>query len=108
MMALGSHNWQKKLNMLLEDFQHQCRRFLPCRTPGGRFVTLNRQGLRKEYSLLSLSVGVVHLHTQACNTLDASQLAELASKAKRCAKDVSTSVHVIDAAAATFSTQVTR
>jgi len=60
-------------------------------------VALNRQGQRQEFPLLSLSVGVVHLHPQACSTLDAGQLAELASQAKHYAKDViGASVHVID------------
>ena len=58
---------------------------------------LNRQGQRQEFPLLSLSVGVVHLHPKACHTLDASQLAELASQAKHHAKEViGASVHVID------------
>ena len=51
--------------------------------------------------MLSLSIGVVHLHPQACDQLDASQLAEMASQAKHHAKNVQGySVHVIDSLAA--------
>jgi hypothetical protein len=49
---------------------------------------LNRQGVRQEFALLSLSIGVVHLRAEACEELDASQLAELASQAKHHAKDI--------------------
>jgi diguanylate cyclase (GGDEF)-like protein len=98
LMVLGSEDWRKRLNSLLEDFQNQCRRFYRAEhLEAGCFVALNRQGQRQEFPLLSLSVGVVHLHPQACSTLDASQLAELASQAKHYAKDViGASVHVID------------
>jgi hypothetical protein len=53
--------------------------------------------MRQEFPLLSLSIGVVHLHPEACAHLDASQLAEMASQAKHHAKNVpGYSVHVID------------
>jgi diguanylate cyclase (GGDEF)-like protein len=98
LMVLGSEDWRKRLNLLLEDFQNQCRRFYRAEhLEAGCFVALNRQGQRQEFALLSLSVGVVHLHPEVCSTLDASQLAELASQAKHHAKDVTgASVHVID------------
>lgn len=98
LMVLGSDDWRKRLNMLLEDFQNQCRRFYRAEhLEAGCFVALNRQGHRQEFPLLSLSIGVVHLHPEVCTTLDASQLAELASQAKHHAKDViGASVHVID------------
>jgi diguanylate cyclase (GGDEF)-like protein len=98
LMVLGSDDWRKRLNLLLEDFQNQCRRFYRAEhLEAGCFVALNRQGQRQEFPLLSLSIGVVHLHPQACNTLDATQLAELASQAKHHAKEVmGASVHVID------------
>ena len=54
----------------------------------GCFTALNRQGVRQEFSLLSLSIGVVHLRAEACGELDASQLAELASQAKHHAKEI--------------------
>jgi diguanylate cyclase (GGDEF)-like protein len=98
LMVLGSEDWRKRLNMLLEDFQNQCRRFYRAEhLEAGCFVALNRQGQRQEFALLSLSIGVVHLHPQVCTTLDASQLAELASQAKHHAKEViGASVHVIN------------
>ena len=67
----------------------------------GCFVAPNRQGIRQEFPLLSLSIGVVHLHPEACAQLDASQLAEMASQAKHHAKNVpGYSVHVIDSISA--------
>jgi diguanylate cyclase (GGDEF)-like protein len=100
LMVLGSEDWRKRLNLLLEDFQNQCRRFYRAEhLQAGCFIALNRQGQRQEFALLSLSIGVVHLHPQACSVLDASQLAELASQAKHHAKDVlGASIHVIDTA----------
>ncbi|MGE6384869.1 bifunctional diguanylate cyclase/phosphodiesterase [Pseudomonas sp. NPDC078416] len=98
LLVLGSEDWRKRLNMLLEDFQNQCRRFYRAEhLEAGCFVALNRQGQRQEFPLLSLSIGVVHLHPEVCTTLDASQLAELASQAKHHAKEVmGASVHVIN------------
>jgi diguanylate cyclase (GGDEF)-like protein len=98
LMVLGSDDWRKRLNMLLEDFQNQCRRFYRAEhLESGCFTALNRLGQRQEFPLLSLSIGVVHLRPEACAGLDASQLAELASEAKHYAKDVAgASVHVID------------
>jgi diguanylate cyclase (GGDEF)-like protein len=98
LMVLGSDDWSKRLNYLLEDFQNQCRRFYRAEhLEAGCFVALNRQGQRQEFPLLSLSIGVVHLRPEACSLVDASQLAELASQAKHYAKDVpGASVHVID------------
>jgi hypothetical protein len=97
-MVLGSEDWRKRLNLLLEDFQNQCRRFYRAEhLESGCFTALNRQGQRQDFALLSLSIGVVHLHPGACANLDASQLAEMASQAKHHAKNVAgASVHVID------------
>lgn len=105
LMVLGAEDWRKRLNTLLEAFQNQCRRFYRAEhLEAGCFVALNRQGQRQEFPLLSLSVGVVHLHPQVCNTLDASQLAELASQAKHHAKDViGASVHLIDTLEAKYA-----
>ena len=65
----------------------------------GCFIARNRQGQREEYPLLSLSLGVVQLSGAACETLDADQLASLASEAKRQAKAIpGYSLHVIQAA----------
>lgn len=98
LMVLGSEDWRKRLNLLLEDFQNQCRRFYRAEhVESGCFTALNRQGQRQDFPLLSLSIGVVHLRPEACANLDASQLAELASQAKHYAKDIAgASVHVID------------
>ncbi len=102
LLVLGPEDWRKRLNQLLEDFQSQCRRFYRSEhLEAGCFIAPNRQGLRQEFPLLSLSIGVVHLHPQACDQLDASQLAEMASQAKHHAKNVQGySVHVIDSLAA--------
>lgn len=98
MLVLGSEDWRARLNHLLEDFQGQCRRFY-CREhlEAGCFVAHDRLGQRREYPLLSLSVGVVALGEGAGAHLDASRLAALASEAKRQAKAIpGYSLHVID------------
>lgn len=102
MLVLGSADWERRLQLLLEDFQRQCRRFYrPEHVQAGCFIAANRQGQRQEYALLSLSIGVVHLRPQACADLDAGQLAELASQAKHQAKDLSGySLYLIDTAPA--------
>ena len=98
LLVLGPEDWRKRLNQLLDDFHSQCRRFYRAEhLEAGCFIAPNRQGVRQEFALLSLSIGVVHLHPQACEGLDASQLAELASQAKHHAKNVQGySIHVID------------
>jgi len=98
LLVLGPEDWRKRLNQLLDDFQNQCRRFYRTEhLEAGCFIAPNRQGVRQEFALLSLSIGVVHLRPEDCATLDASQLAEMASQAKHHAKDVvGFSVHVID------------
>ncbi|PWB30285.1 MULTISPECIES: bifunctional diguanylate cyclase/phosphodiesterase [Pseudomonas] len=89
LLVLGPEDWRKRLNQLLDDFQSQCRRFYrPEHLEAGCFVAPNRQGERQEFALLSLSIGVVHLRPEACATLDASRLAEMASQAKHHAKGV--------------------
>ncbi|MGF6220889.1 bifunctional diguanylate cyclase/phosphodiesterase [Pseudomonas sp. YL-218 TE3947] len=101
LLVLGPEDWRKRLNQLLDDFHSQCRRFYRSEhLEAGCFIAPNRQGVRQEFALLSLSIGVVHLHPQACAQLDASQLAEMASQAKHHAKNVpGYSVHVIDSLA---------
>ncbi|MCX2900282.1 bifunctional diguanylate cyclase/phosphodiesterase [Pseudomonas mandelii] len=98
LLVLGPEDWRKRLNQLLDDFQSQCRRFYRSEhLEAGCFIAPNRQGVRQEFALLSLSIGVVHLHPQACSQLDASQLAEMASQAKHQAKNVpGYSVYLID------------
>ncbi|MCY1349007.1 diguanylate cyclase (GGDEF) domain protein [compost metagenome] len=98
LLVLGSEDWRTRLNLLLEDFQGQCRRFYNAEhLEAGCILAHDRQGRRQEYPLLSLSVGVVRLHPDSCPQLDAGQLASLASEAKRCAKNVpGYSLHIID------------
>ncbi|MEX6504326.1 bifunctional diguanylate cyclase/phosphodiesterase [Pseudomonas zhanjiangensis] len=98
LLVLGSEDWRARLNRLLEDFQGQCRRFYSDEhLHAGCFISHNRQGVREEFPLLSISLGVVHLHPEQCAHLDASQLASLASEAKRHAKAVpGYSLHIID------------
>ena len=98
LLVLGPEDWRKRLNQLLDDFQSQCRRFYRTEhLDAGCFIAPNRQGVRQEFPLLSLSIGVVHLHPEACAQLDASQLAEMASQAKHHAKNIpGYSVHVLD------------
>lgn len=98
LLVLGPDTWRERLNQLQEDFQTQCRRFYRDEhLQAGCFVSHNRQGKREEFPLLSLSIGVVYLHPQNCAQLDASQLAGLASEAKRQAKAVpGYSLHILD------------
>lgn len=63
--------------------------------------------MRQEFALLSLSIGVVHLRPEACATLDASQLAEMASQAKHHAKGVvGFSVYLLDPTASPKASQL--
>jgi diguanylate cyclase (GGDEF)-like protein len=102
MLVLGSQDWQQRLNVLLEEFARQCRRFYRAEhLEAGCFIAHNRLGQRQEFPLLSLSIGVVQLRPEACAQLDADQLADLASQAKHHAKEVAgASVYLIDTAAA--------
>lgn len=99
MLVLGTQDWRERLNHLLEDFQGQCRRFYSREhLDAGCFIAHNRQGRREEYPLLSLSIGVVHVKSGAGQRLDASQLAGLASEAKRHAKNMpGYSLHILTA-----------
>lgn len=105
LLVLGPEDWRRRLNQLLDDFHSQCRRFYRSEhLEAGCFVAPNRQGIRQEFPLLSLSLGVVHLYPQACGQLDSSQLAELASQAKHHAKNIQGySIHVIDSQEAAAS-----
>ena len=102
MLVLGSQDWEVRLEVLLEDFQKQCRRFYRSEhLEAGCFIAHNRLGQRQEFPLLSLSIGVVQLRPEACVDLDADQLADLASQAKHHAKEVEGhSLYLIDTSAA--------
>ncbi|WP_130887389.1 bifunctional diguanylate cyclase/phosphodiesterase [Pseudomonas sp. Sample_21] len=108
LLVLGPEDWRKRLNQLLDDFQNQCRRFYrPEHLEAGCFIAPNRQGVRQEFALLSLSIGVVHLRPEACAALDASQLAEMASQAKHHAKGVvGFSVYLLDPTASPKASQL--
>jgi diguanylate cyclase (GGDEF)-like protein len=108
LLVLGPEDWRKRLNQLLDDFQSQCRRFYrPEHLEAGCFIAPNRQGVRQEFALLSLSIGVVHLRPEACAALDASQLAEMASQAKHHAKGVvGFSVYLLDPTASPKASQL--
>ena len=88
MLVIGSADWEVRLHTLIETFLGECRRFYRSEhLEAGCFIAHNRQGQRETFSLLSLSIGVVWLRREACDALDAAQLADLASQAKRRAKD---------------------
>lgn len=94
---LGSEDWERRLNLLFDEFHAQCRRFYRAEhLEAGFFVSHDRKGMREEFPLLSLSVGVVRLAVGNSAGLDAQRLAELASHAKHLAKKIAgSSVHVI-------------
>ncbi|MBU1330055.1 MAG: EAL and GGDEF domain-containing protein [Gammaproteobacteria bacterium] len=98
LLVLGSPDWRSRLHQLFDAFQSECRRFYrEEHLQAGCFISHSRQGQRQEFALLSLSLGVVHVHPAHCAQLDAGQLADLASQAKRQAKAVpGYSLHVID------------
>ncbi|QVM92728.1 EAL and GGDEF domain-containing protein [Pseudomonas entomophila] len=98
MLVLGSSDWRTRLQLLLEAFARQCRRFYRSEhLEAGCFTSHNRQGQRETFALLSLSIGVVWLAAGSSLELDAGQLAELASQAKRQAKDtLGSSLSLID------------
>ena len=102
MLVLGSEDWRTRIQQLLEDFQGQCRRFYrEEHLQAGCFVAHNRKGRREEFPLLSLSVGVVQLQAKDGVAMDAGQLAELASEAKRRAKAIpGYSLHVLESQSA--------
>ncbi|MBH3459755.1 bifunctional diguanylate cyclase/phosphodiesterase [Pseudomonas putida] len=88
MLVLGSVDWHERLHQLIDDFLRECRRFYRSEhLEAGCFIAHNRQGQRETFPLLSLSIGVVLLRPECCASLDAAQLADLASQAKRQAKD---------------------
>ena len=100
MLVLGSSDWHARLQLLLDAFARQCRRFYRSEhLEAGCFTSHNRQGQRETFALLSLSIGVVWLAAGSSLELDAGQLAELASQAKRQAKDTrGPSLSLIDTA----------
>lgn len=100
MLVLGSVEWRERLHQLIDNFLRECRRFYRSEhLEAGCFIAHNRQGQRETFPLLSLSIGVVLLRPECCASLDAAQLADLASQAKRQAKDTAgPSLSLIDTA----------
>ncbi|ACO81243.1 EAL/GGDEF domain-containing protein [Azotobacter vinelandii CA] len=98
LLVLTSPDWRRRLARLQEEFPMRCRRlYRREHLEAGRFGSHDRQGHRHEFPLLSLSLGAVHLFPEACTQLNAAQLAELASGAKRRAKALpGNSLAVID------------
>lgn len=89
MLVLGSADWRARIELLVEAFVRDCRRFYRGEhLEAGCFVAHNRQGQHETFELLSLSIGVVWLEPGSCAGMDAGQLAELASQAKRKAKEI--------------------
>jgi len=89
LVVLGSADWRRRLNGLMAAFQERCRHFYRSEhLEAGCFLAYDRDGRRREYPLLSLSLGVVELDREAGQRVDASGVAALASEAKRNAKMV--------------------
>ncbi|TBU95999.1 bifunctional diguanylate cyclase/phosphodiesterase [Stutzerimonas kirkiae] len=87
MLVLGPNDWQRRLELLFEDFQKRCRSFYRSEhLSDGCFIAQDRQGQQTRYPLLALSVGAVHLRPYRAQELDAAMLAGLASEAKHQAK----------------------
>ncbi|TLP61225.1 MULTISPECIES: GGDEF domain-containing protein [Pseudomonas] len=98
MLVLGSTDWRERLHTLVQAFARECLRFYRAEhIAAGRFIAHNRLGQRETFALLSLSIGVVWLEPGSAEHLDAGQLADLASQAKRQAKETSgSSLSLID------------
>lgn len=98
MLVLQPSGWLNKIEGLFKAFEQRCRPFYRSEhLAEGCFVAEARQGGAQLYPLLSLSVGAVLLETERASTLDAAQLASLASDAKRYAKQQSGySLHTLD------------
>lgn len=87
MLVVHPNGWSSKIEKLFQTFERRCKPFYRSEhLAEGCFVAEARQGGQQRYPLLSLSVGAVLLERQRPATLDASQLASLASDAKRQAK----------------------
>ncbi|QXH48230.1 GGDEF domain-containing protein [Pseudomonas xanthosomatis] len=98
MLVLGSGDWRERLQALVQAFAQECLRFYRSEhIEAGCFIAHNRQGLRESFALLSLSIGVVWLEPDSAAHLDAGGLADLASQAKRQAKETQgSSLSLID------------
>jgi len=89
MLVLRCEDWRDVLQSLNASFQTLCRQlYKPEHIDAGGFYAPDRDGQWRWYDLLSLSVGVLALPDDAEAVVDASQLAELASRNKHEAKKI--------------------
>lgn len=89
MLVLRCQDWQERLQSLNRSFQALCRQlYKPEHINAGGFNAPDRDGEWRWYDLLSLSVGVLALSDDADDIVNASQLAELASRNKHEAKKI--------------------
>ena len=97
-LVLRCEDWRQRLQRLQNDFQSECRQLYRSEhLCAGGYSAEDRLGRQQHFGLLSLSLGVVHLHPEACAHLDADQIAALLTQAKQQAKAiVGDSLAVID------------
>ena len=97
-LVLRCDDWRQRLQRLQNDFQSECRQLYRSEhLCAGGYSAEDRLGRQQHFGLLSLSLGVVHLHPEACAHLDADQIAALLTQAKQQAKAiVGDSLAVID------------
>ncbi|MBC53730.1 MAG: diguanylate phosphodiesterase [Gammaproteobacteria bacterium] len=89
MLVLRCQDWQARLQSLNNSFLSLCRQlYKPEHIAAGGFHAPDRDGEWRWYDLLSLSVGVLALPEDADAAVNASQLAELASRNKHEAKKI--------------------
>lgn len=88
-IVLRSMDWRARLTRLMETFQSRCRRFYaPEHLDAGCLIAEDHEGYRREYPLLSLSLGVVRVTAESRTSRDARQLLKLAESAKAQAKTI--------------------
>lgn len=89
MLVLRCEDWHERLHTLNRRFQSLCQQlYKPEHMAAGGFHAPDRDGEWRWYDLLSLSIGVLALPDNASATVNASQLAELASRNKHEAKKI--------------------
>ncbi|MEX0739674.1 MAG: bifunctional diguanylate cyclase/phosphodiesterase [Pseudohongiella sp.] len=89
MLVLRGNDWRQRLDAVNQSFQILCRQLYKREhIEAGGFHAPDRDGEWRWYDLLSLSVGVLELPEHASKTVNASQLAELASRNKHEAKKI--------------------
>ncbi|MCJ0974425.1 EAL and GGDEF domain-containing protein [Pseudomonas sp. PS1] len=87
LLVMLSDDWPSRIQRLFDAFEKRCIPFYRNEhLAAGCFIAEGRQGGEQQFSLLSLSIGAVHLTPGSAEDLDADRLAALASEAKRSAK----------------------